>query len=352
MKKALFTYSLLACAALQAAGMPEVNPYTPGADEGIVYFLPKTMLEVNIIATRINYQPGELCQYANRYLRQNNVTSQPETHWEIKQIDVRPAGVPDSTKAYVIKLKDKDVASNVELTNDGIVKAINTTYNLPDEKAEYQLETVQPHENARKYMTEEILMAGSTAKMADLTAKEIYNIRESKNLILRGQADTMPKDGASLKLIIEQLSKQEKALAELFTGITSREDKVFTVYVQPKENLKDHVALRFSSRLGVLPANDLAGEPIYISLQNTSPIAAAQPEGDKKKKKIEGAIYNIPGKGKVTATFEGKTVFESEIPVTQFGGTEVLVDGLFNKKINTRVIFNPVTGGIVKIDKD
>ena len=141
-------------------------------------------------------------------------------------------------------------------------------------------------------------------------------------------------------------------MTELFTGITSREDKVFTVYVQPKENLKDHVALRFSSRLGVLPANDLAGEPIYISLQNTSPIAAAQPEGDKKKKKIEGAIYNIPGKGKVTATFEGKTVFESEIPVTQFGGTEVLVDGLFNKKINTRVIFNPVTGGIVKIDKD
>lgn len=29
-------------------------------------------------------------------------------------------------------------------------------------------------------MTEEILIAGSTAKMAELVAKEIYNIRESK----------------------------------------------------------------------------------------------------------------------------------------------------------------------------
>ena len=69
-----------------------------GTDEGIVYFLPKTALEVNIIATRISYQPGELCQYANRYLRMNNVNPQPETYWEIKQIDVRSIGVPDSTK--------------------------------------------------------------------------------------------------------------------------------------------------------------------------------------------------------------------------------------------------------------
>lgn len=86
--------------------------------------------------------------------------------------------------------------SNVELTNNGLIKAINTT--APDiQKAEYVLEKPQHHENPRQYMTEEILLAGSSAKMAELTAKEIYNIRESKNLILRGQADTMPKDGAS-----------------------------------------------------------------------------------------------------------------------------------------------------------
>ena len=37
---------------------------------------------------------------------------------------------------------------------------------------------------------------------------------------------------------------------------------------------------------------------------------------------------------------------------TQFGYTEVLVDGLLDKKVNTRVIFNSTTGGILKIDKD
>ena len=347
MKKNVFALSLLACTAPIAA--QDISPYLPGEDEGIVYFLPKTMLEVNVIATRITYHPGELCQYANQYLRMNNVSPEPETYWEIKQIEVRSAGVPDSTKAYLVKLKDKSSMSNVELTEEGLIEAINTS--APEKMPmEYVLEKPQKHENPRRYMTEDILLAGSSAKMADLTAKEIYNIRESKNLILRGQADAMPKDGASLQLVIDNLDTQEKALTQLFTGTTDREDKMFTAHIVPQDGLTDKVALRFSRSLGVLPAEDLAGEPIYINLKSTVPLPTVI-EDNKKKKKLEGAIYNIPGKGKVTVSYQGKTCFEAELPITQFGTTEVLVNDLF-KKVNTRVIFNPETGSILKIDKD
>ena len=347
MKKNVFALSLLACTAPIAA--QDISPYLPGEDEGIVYFLPKTMLEVNVTATRVTYHPGELCQYANQYLRMNNVSPEPETYWEIKQIEVRSAGVPDSTKAYLVKLKDKSSMSNVELTEEGLIEAINTS--APEKMPmEYVLEKPQKHENPRRYMTEDILLAGSSAKMADLTAKEIYNIRESKNLILRGQADAMPKDGASLQLIIDNLDTQEKALTQLFTGTTDREDKVFTAHIVPQDGLTDKVALRFSRSLGVLPAEDLAGEPIYINLKSTVPLPTVI-EDNKKKKKLEGAIYNIPGKGKVTVSYQGKTCFEAELPITQFGTTEVLVNDLF-KKVNTRVIFNPETGSILKIDKD
>lgn len=347
MKKNVFALSLLACTAPIAA--QDISPYLPGEDEGIVYFLPKTMLEVNVIATRVTYHPGELCQYANQYLRMNNVSPEPETYWEIKQIEVRSAGVPDSTKAYLVKLKDKSSMSNVELTEEGLIEAINTS--APEKMPmEYVLEKPQKYENPRRYMTEDILLAGSSAKMADLTAKEIYNIRESKNLILRGQADAMPKDGASLQLVIDNLDTQEKALTQLFTGTTDREDKVFTAHIVPQDGLTDKVALRFSRSLGVLPAEDLAGEPIYINLKSTVPLPTVI-EDNKKKKKLEGAIYNIPGKGKVTVSYQGKTCFEAELPITQFGTTEVLVNDLF-KKVNTRVIFNPETGSILKIDKD
>ena len=262
------------------------------------------MLEVNVIATRVTYHPGELCQYANQYLRMNNVSPEPETYWEIKQIEVRSAGVPDSTKAYLVKLKDKSSMSNVELTEEGLIEAINTS--APEKMPmEYVLEKPQKHENPRRYMTEDILLAGSSAKMADLTAKEIYNIRESKNLILRGQADAMPKDGASLQLVIDNLDTQEKALTQLFTGTTDREDKVFTAHIVPQDGLTDKVALRFSRSLGVLPAEDLAGEPIYINLKSTVPLPTVI-EDNKKKKKTGRGYLQYSGQRESNGQLPGK----------------------------------------------
>ena len=37
---------------------------------------------------------------------------------------------------------------------------------------------------SREFLTEEILMASSTAKMAELVAKEIYNIREKQECLI------------------------------------------------------------------------------------------------------------------------------------------------------------------------
>lgn len=353
MKKGIIALALMA--GFGSAKAEDVRVYTPGEGEGIAYFLPKTALEFNIIATKVNYMPGDFCQYANRYLKLNNITSEPSEYWEIKSIDMVTVGVPDSTKAYVIKLNDKSVASNIELTEDGIVKAINTT--APKEKyPEYKLEKTPAIENPRKYMTEEILSAGSTAKMAELTAKEIYNIRESKNLILRGQADAMPKDGASLKLIIDNLDKQEKVLTTMFTGNITKKDKLFTFRIVAEKNIENGVLLRFSKKLGILSADNLAGEPIYINVENASSIssAATSEKGTKiEKKKLKGVLYNIPGKANITVSYKGKKLIESNFtPFAQFGNMEVLVEDLFKKKVNTRVIFNTTTGNILKIDKD
>ena len=80
--------------------------------------------------------------------------------------------------------------------------------------------------------------------------------------------------------------------------------------------------------------------------------AYSKREEEKAKKKLEGIIYNIPGKASVTIKGNGKQYVNEEVFLTQFGETEVLIDNLFNKKVNTRVIFNTTTGGIVKIDKD
>ena len=101
----------------------------------------------------------------------------------------------------------------MELTEDGIVKSINVPYSKSNEtKKAAPVIPATVKANPRDFLTEEILMASSTAKMAELVAKEIYNIRESKNALLRGQADNTPSDGAQLKIMLDNLNLQEEAL--------------------------------------------------------------------------------------------------------------------------------------------
>ena len=353
-KNGLMAAGLLAV--LLNANAQDVSTYTPGTlPEGVVYYLPKTVFEIEVQASQVTYTPGELCQYADRYLRLKDVSATPDEHWEIESVRVKAIGVPDTAKAYAIKLKDKSAASEVELTEDGIVKAINTTSpaQTVTEKPAPAPAATEKRPDPQKYMTEEMLIAGSTNKMAELIAKEIYSIRESKNSLNRGQADYMPKDGDALQIMLNNLDEQERALTEMFSGFTTHNKHTYTFRFEPqgKEEVVGQILFRFSKKLGVLQADNLAGEPIYLTLSVMEKFTATA-TNQELVKRLDGVIYNIPGKGKLYIEASDRSFYEGEFPVTQFGETEVLVDGLFSKKINTRVIFNPVTGGINKIDKD
>ncbi|MGL4852704.1 MAG: DUF4831 family protein [Phocaeicola sp.] len=350
MKEGIIALALLAPMNGMAQDANRYNPNT--LTDGIVYYLPKSELQLEIVVDKITYTPGEFCQYANRYLRLNEVSANPNEYWEIKRIQVTSAGVPDAENVYRVKLKEKTTTSQMELTPEGIIQAINTTVPTTKELGAATTTTTQKQVNPRSFMTEEILSAASTAKMAELVAKEIYSIRESKNSLTRGQADYMPTDGAALKLMLDNLELQERAMTEMFSGTTKREEKTIRVKVPITAEMKEQIACRFSNKLGVVDANNLGGAPIYVSLTDLEPLPTQEEQLKKEKKRPEGVIYNIPGRGKVTVASQTQRYFEGELPITQFGTTEVLMDNLFNKKTNTRVLFNPSTGGIVKIDKD
>ena len=224
----------------------------------------------------------EFCQYADRYLRLTGISSQPEEHWEINSIKVNSIGIPDPDNAYAVKLKDKSAASQVELTPEGIIKAINTTSPIEKAPVTKVADTAKKRIDPRSFMTEEILIAGSTAKMAELVAKEIYNIRESKNSLTRGQADYMPKDGAALKLMLDNLDEQEQAMMQMFAGTTDRIEKSFTIRIKPEADMKEKVAFRFSKKLGMLDADNLSGEPYYISIVNQETLPPMDPKGKEK----------------------------------------------------------------------
>lgn len=191
-------------------------------------------------------------------------------------------------------------------------------------------------------------MASSRAKMAELVAKEIYNIRESKNALLRGEADNMPQDGAQLKIMLDNLNLQERAMTEMFSGTLKEEPQTFTIRLTPKE-MNNEVAFRFSKRLGIVANDDLAGEPYYISITDLKTPAIPKEDG---KKKVDGVAYNVPGRAHVILTGNNKKIFDGELPVTQFGTIEYLAPVLFNKNSTIKVLFDTATGGLIKVDRE
>lgn len=354
MKKLLITITA-ALLSLGATAQTEVTPFIPGATlDGVNYFLPKTALRMVVEIEKTVVTPGELNKYAFRYMRLDNVPTQESVTYTIKGITMAPYGVIDSKKAINIKVKSKTIAPLVTLSSDGILLAINKEVqqpSLPDIPADIPAtEGINP----RDFMTQEMLAANSTAKLAELCAQEIYDIRESRNELIRGEADNTPKDGAQLQLMLSQLDQQAKALESLFKGTTSTSTEYKVLNVVPEQE-GEFILCRFSQRFGIVAHNDLAGAPIYLSITPLSPLPAhiEDPVTTKKKAKIDkGVFYNIPVREALKIyDNDGHTYSQAEYAMGQFGTTEILSDALFNKNVTTKVSFFPESGAIEKLEQ-
>ena len=340
---------LYSALSLTATAQTEVEPFVPGSTlEGVTYYLPRTAFRVTVIAEKTTIRPGDFYKYADRYLRLQNVPTEESIQWSLKSITLEPYGKPDKNKAYSIKIKSKTVAPLVGLSRDGILLSINTD---ADESFLPELpkpEKGQAPENPRSYMTQEILAAGSTAKMAELCAQEIYDIRESKNALVRGEADNTPKDGAQLKLMLDQLDKQASALESLFSGTSQTDKEVFSFFYDPQQETDRDILFRFSQKLGLLDADNLAGEPVTASVKvmETIPATVSSEEAAKKRAKMEhGVYYNIPALTKINIKYNSQEFVNMETPMAQFGIVEILSNTLFDKKTTTQVTFFQTTGG-------
>ena len=357
-KMALTAGLLLSVVTVSSQGLS--SAYQPGVtQDGVSYWLPKTMITVTVTAQKQTFKPGEFSRYAERYLRLSDVKDKAEEVWSISDVKISTSGVPDKENLYTLAFPAKGNRPYFELTNDGVISAVNVRRK---EQPAQNVQTPSPKQvkkvNPQEYMTEEILMASSTAKMAELTAKEIYNIRESRNNITRGQADFVPTDGESLKFMLESLTAQETALLTLFNGTSETEEVTFTINVTPDEALSKQVLFRFSSKLGVLPIDNLAGEPVWIDLtdRKMSDNYTMDPDQQKKlqaaksKKEASFLYYRLPGRAALRIYNNRTTFLEQEIQIAQFGNVETISSSIMGKMADTKITFDTTTGAVLTIE--
>lgn len=347
--KKLFHTILFLCACLSSVNA-QVSEFHPSVTaDGVNYYLPRTGIRADVSAIKVTYTPGEFSKYADRYLHIKNVKNAEEATWKLQNITVSPIAEPDTTKCYTVKLKDKSVMPMAQLTEDGVLVAINTSTTLPVFPESVKKSTNHKR-NYKKYLTAEILAATSTAKMAELIAQEILDIRESKNTIKRGQAENMPKDGPSLKIVLDELNAQEDALTQLFVGYTDTLTLSETYTFVPTGDVNQEILFRFSKKLGFVDVDDLAGAPYYISIKDLHTVVLPT-EAEKKKRKIQGLVYNMPSNAEVKIFSAHETIFNKDFSFGQFGTIDQLAPSLFGKGTTTKVTFNPTTGAILHVEQ-
>jgi len=330
---------------------------TKSTDYGVSYSLPKTVLVIHANFEKITKKAGPFAQYAEKYLgvKDQSVVFEDQIYYSLKAIHVKCKGIVDINASYLVEFKSKTTSPFVYLTEDGLICTINADY-IPESDNNNNTRSAQPVSElstlpSHSVYTEEYLRAGSIGKMAEVAAKQIYKLRESRTDLLTGEAENAPRDGEGMKIVLANLEAQEKTLVELFTGTIKTESSNAEFEIEPDTNIEKAVLFRFSKYFGIVDSEDLSGSPVYITVKNLENAETQEPIDPKRKaKESQSIVYNVPGKASVEVFYGIDSMFKSTLPVVQFGNKQVLAPSMFDdKKGPVKIYFYPETGAIKQI---
>lgn len=316
------------------------------------YYLPYTVADIEFVATKTVCKAGPYYKYAKKYLGVTDIVTEDSETWAIERVCMVPRGIADTANRYQLTFKSGQTPY-IYVNPDGLIYSINAE----PEIADLSCPPVAPDEpdsiDVSKVFSEELLMSGSIAKMAEVAAKQIYRIRESRLDLLTGDVDKMPADGDSFKLIIAQLDAQEAALTALFLGTKSVERVVKRVEYCPEDDVESEILFRFSDFLGFVDADDLSGAPVSISVTVTE---KGEYPVDNKGNIVElpkkALAYTIPGKAVIAISYDGRTYVEEELPIAQLGVVYGLDSSWFvDKKAPANAVFDATTGALLRLGK-
>ncbi|MBK5196379.1 MAG: DUF4831 family protein, partial [Proteiniphilum sp.] len=259
---------ILAITSLHAQKTTRVNAIKAN-DYGVIYSLPKTSFEITLLVKKSTYQRGDFYPYAKGYLGLENSITENRIRFTLEDVTVTNKGIADKNSSFMVEFRARSYEPFVYLREDGAIVTVNTE---PEHETSAEMMIIPKGEsssvNPRRFLSQETLLAGSTAKQAELVARQIFDLRRSRTDILTGEAESMPPDGNAYNVVMDEIDMQEKALNELFAGSIESEYFLRSFTIIPDEKDMERVVIaRFSEKLGLVDADNLAGEPLYLSLR-------------------------------------------------------------------------------------
>jgi hypothetical protein len=360
MKNAIFTLIALtgmACSVQQPISRADIDPVREEAlpTQGIFYYLPKTVIKVEVRAQKKIVKPGPFYRYSQRYLNLSDVITEDKEEWTITGAHISTKSVPDAKRMFGITTQGSPSAALVSLTPEGILRGINLP---PVVGKNHQHKPGTPFVKTSSSelffddvpFTEEQLLKTSTAAMAEEAAKEIYRLRDAKRRLLESEAQILPPDKGAYQTVLEQLEIQEQKFLSLFKGKIVTSQMVQSYDFVPDTLTKgNQVLFRFSAQKGFVDPMDVSGTPVYIEVKApktiSSPLSYAPTEkGDLRR----GLVYCIPAPARVKIIDRTLLLTEADVNLGQFGQLRRLPASLLDNP-GTSLLIDPLTGALIQI---
>lgn len=318
--------------------------------EGTVYYLPKTAFHFYLLIEKTSYTPGVFAKYAGRYLHLQDIQQEKHINHRLVNFQISQVGVRDTSKCFVVNLKGKSATSEIKLSGDGVLLAVNDTPMVVKSHTPFVTTAKKHVVDPMRYLSGEVQMAASMAKKAELTALQIADLKEHRQLLITGEAEEMPSDKAQLQLMLDEIDRAYDALLSLFTGTTECDTTEQVFVLCPDKEMKREVIFRISKPLGIVDKDDLSGIPFYLTLEDLH--QQSQQQYDFPENKKDGGFYsNVPGFVQLTLYRENQQLASYTYPLAQFGFTELRGGSQF-KKYPTHLRLNPITGAVEKLQAE
>jgi hypothetical protein len=323
-------------------------------DGSIVYALPLTVFEFDIAARRTIEIPGPYAKYAGEMLGLNNVITTKKETWALAGVTAEIVEEVDPSQFYVIQGTTLMQTNLLALKKNGLVLDINpevyssATYSnlqgnadnssllFPDMGAEEYVSTrtdtafrVIKADTAfiRVPYLIEMKKGMTLEEQAADAARRILELREGKHMILTGETNIFPQDGAA----IGEINRLDREYTALFAGKSMTETKHFRIWFTPVLAMagEKRTIFKFSENEGVMPAAASSGTPVLIEMTPSNKtknlnLIVRPATSEKEANAPDKLYYRVPDVVDFRISSGNETLYTGRTLIYQFGSTVTL----------------------------
>jgi len=257
----------------------------------MVYALPLTVIEFDVMAEKKVEIPGPYAQYAREMTGMENVIVEEKESWSLAEVRLSTQEELDPSQFYIIQGTSLMQTNMLALRKSGLILDINpevydnalssdlkngtdhTGQLFPDRGAyEYVSTRTDTAYRLVKVDTAFIRVPYLVQRKQGMTleqeareaADRLFELREGRHMILTGETNIFPQDGAA----IDEINRLEREYTALFAGKTWTELKRFRIWVTPDLSMagRKTTVFFFSEATGVNTDPGGGGIPVEMEI--------------------------------------------------------------------------------------